>query len=87
MTPDELKLLLDVQSEGYMRAIEVLNKEWRERFGQLEIKYQNIEKKLTKELEEIKRSLEFSQKENEDLKETIAQIQKKTEDHSSAVLD
>ena len=71
MTPEELRLLLDVHSEGYLRALESMMKEWRTRYDSIEEKCHKMEKAHENEIRELKRSLEYSQKDIDDLKEEI----------------
>ena len=77
MSPDELKLLLNVHSEGYVRALETMMKEWRDKFDNVELKMINMQKSHDKEMNELKRSLEFSQKDVADLKQEIKQLKRK----------
>ena len=87
MTPEELRLLLDVHSEGYLRALESMMKEWRTRYDSIEEKCHKMEKAHENEIRELKRSLEYSQKDIDDLKEEIKQLKTMNEDNSNDIDD
>ena len=87
MTPEELRLLLDVHSEGYLRALESMMKEWREKYDKLEDKLHKMEKKHNDEVKELKRSLEFSQKDIEDMKGEILELQRINQENDTTITD
>ena len=75
MTPEELKLLLDVQSEAYQRNMESFLKLMNEKIEKSEKTARDLQRKTEVEMEELRRSLQYSQDEIDEYKQRVQKLE------------
>ena len=68
MTPEELKLLLDIQSDAYQRNMESFMKLMNEKIEKAERATREAQRKSDADIEDLRRSLQYSQAEIDEYK-------------------
>ena len=87
MGSDDLKLMFELHSKGYKDALEIFVAEQNKKIDLMEQRFRSAENKMRKEVEELQRSLEFSQKDIEDHKQRLLDLEKENETKDTKIKD